>query len=337
MLKKLLIAIAVLIVLLSIGSLFISNKYHIQRDIYIKAPASVVFDQINNLKNWNKWNTWLKMDPEMKITYNQIESGVGAQYQWTSKNKNVGNGSMTIVKSVTDKLVETELLFEGEGNAVNGFSIEPLKDSVKLSTYFDSDIGWNPFYKYMMLMFKGMMVDMTDNGLKAIKELSESLPAKQPSTYNIEQTDITTAIPYLAVRSKTGMENISQELGKSYAMIMEEIKKQKLEMSKTYAPFAIYYQWENNQFEFDAGIALDKPGKSSGNITTGEFKPGKYLMLRYFGDYAGTEKAHKALQEYAKVNNLTISGAPAEFYITDPMMEKDTAKWETDIYYPIGQ
>ena len=336
MLKKILIGFVIIIGLLCVGSLFISNNYKIERDIYIKAPASVVFNQINNLKNWSKWNTWLKMDTTMKVTYNNIEAGVGAQYQWTSANKNVGNGSMQIKKSVQDQSVESELLFEGEGNAVNGFNIQPTGDSVKLTTYFESEVGWNPLHKYMMLMFKGMMIDMTDNGLKAIKELAENMPAQPGFEFNIQQVEMPSSIPYLATRCTSGLDSISYFIGSSYGLIDTEMIKQKLEMSKTVHPFAIYYKWENNVFEYDVCMPLAAAGKSAGNIVAGEVKTGKYLMTQYFGNYDNSNKAHEALVNYAKDNSIKISDAPLEFYITDPSVEKDTAKWQTDIYYQIN-
>lgn len=47
----------------------------------------------------------------MKITL-IISRLVLAQYQWTSNNKNVGNGTMQIKKDVQDQLVESELLLK---------------------------------------------------------------------------------------------------------------------------------------------------------------------------------------------------------------------------------
>lgn len=50
----------------------------------------------------------------MKISYNNIKSGVGSEILWSSANQNVGNGTMTITKSEPDKTVETELNFNGK-------------------------------------------------------------------------------------------------------------------------------------------------------------------------------------------------------------------------------
>jgi len=99
---------------------------------------------------------------------------------------------------------------------------------------------------------------------------------------------------------------------------------------------AIDYKWENNRFEYDACMPLNTAGKSDGNIVAAEVKTGKYLMTQYFGNYDNSNKAHEALVKYAKDNSIKISDAPLEFYITDPSTEKDTAKWQTDIYYLIN-
>ena len=57
--------------------------------------------------------------------------------------------------------------------------------------------------------------------------------------------------------------------------------------------------------------------------------------LSDFGPYELTAKAHTAIHEYIGAHNKKIIGAPWEVYVTDPGLEKDTAKWETDVYYPV--
>ena len=39
--------------------------------------------------------------------------------------------------------------------------------------------------------------------------------------------------------------------------------------------------------------------------------------------------------EYLQNKGLTMNGAPMEVYVTDPMLEKDTTKWITEVYYPV--
>jgi effector-binding domain-containing protein len=65
------------------------------------------------------------------------------------------------------------------------------------------------------------------------------------------------------------------------------------------------------------------------------FQAGKVVKAVHTGDYSGLVNAHMEINEYMQSKNLTMAGNPWESYVTDPMTEKDTAKWVTEIYYPI--
>ncbi|KXK46459.1 MAG: polyketide cyclase/dehydrase [Bacteroidetes bacterium OLB10] len=209
MLKKVFLGLLVIILLLGIGSLFISNIHHIERSTYINASPKVIFNELNNLSSWEKWNTWLQMDTTMKISYNNIKSGVGSEILWSSANQNVGNGTMTITKSEPDKTVETELNFNGKGKGINGFKLEPAGDSTKLTTYFTSDMGWNPVFKYLSLMSKKAMIEMTDNGLKSIKDYIEQMMLSATPDTKIDLVEMKESVPYLAVHAIASADKIS--------------------------------------------------------------------------------------------------------------------------------
>ena len=53
--------VAFLALLAVIGSL-LPRDFHVKASIDIDAPASVVFDQINNLENWPSWSAWNSND-----------------------------------------------------------------------------------------------------------------------------------------------------------------------------------------------------------------------------------------------------------------------------------
>jgi effector-binding domain-containing protein len=82
-------------------------------------------------------------------------------------------------------------------------------------------------------------------------------------------------------------------------------------------------------------VPVAKAGKTSGRITAMETKAGRAVKMNYWGDYGKMSAAHNAILDYISQKHLTRNGAPWEVYITDPMNEKDTAKWLTQIYYPV--
>jgi effector-binding domain-containing protein len=58
----------------------------------------------------------------------------------------------------------------------------------------------------------------------------------------------------------------------------------------------------------------------------------KVLMIEYFGAYDKSARAHYAMDAYMKEKGLTQASVIEE-YANDPMTEKDTAKWQTNIFY----
>lgn len=97
MLKKVLIALAVLIACFVVAALLKSPDYRVERSLVIAAPAEKLFPYFDNHKKFNEWNPWAKMDPEAKNTYSGPEAGVGAVASWDGKM--VGKGSATITES----------------------------------------------------------------------------------------------------------------------------------------------------------------------------------------------------------------------------------------------
>lgn len=80
------------------------NRFTITRSAVIDAPPSAVFQQINNLRNWDGWSPWARLDPNATTSFDGPAAGPGAAFEW-SGNKEIGVGRMSIVESVPDQSV----------------------------------------------------------------------------------------------------------------------------------------------------------------------------------------------------------------------------------------
>lgn len=109
-----LLFIAVLLVIVIAGQ---PDEFTVSRRIKIAAPADLVFPHVNELRNWEAWNPWGKMDPNCKMTYDGPPAGTGASYSW-SGNK-VGTGRNTVTQSVPNELVRFQLEFQKPMVATN--------------------------------------------------------------------------------------------------------------------------------------------------------------------------------------------------------------------------
>lgn len=185
-LKTILIVLAVLAALFVIVGLFLPSKFHVERSAVINASQEQLFDQVNDVKNWNNWNAWNKMDPDWKLTYSEATSGVGASYSWVSNNENVGKGKITITKSEPMSLVEATMEFEGMSPATIYHKFEPADGGgVKVIFGMDSDIGNNIIYKYIFNIGGDKMVG--GNYEASLKSLEEYVKNNPPAPVQAEE------------------------------------------------------------------------------------------------------------------------------------------------------
>ncbi len=330
-LKRILFIVIGLILLLAIIGLFLPKTSHLERSITIKSKAEVPFELINNLKEWEKWSPWHGMDSATVWTFSENYIGKDAYYSWSSENKNVGKGKLTITESKPNELIATTMLFEGMDEAKADFVFETIGDEVKVKWTLDSELGFNPFFRYFGLVMDNMVGPDYEKGLAKLKEVSE-LKAKGPKIAGFEaEIKEFPGMDYFGIREKLNGEEIGAKLGEYYGLIMAEIKAQGLQLNG--APFTINYSASGNTFDIEAAIGFIGKGKDNGKIKTGKLDAGKALTIKYYGDYMNTGKVYLPAFEYLSSQGMKATGAPLEYYITDPMTEKDTTKWLTEIVF----
>lgn len=309
-------------------TMFFPSTARVERSISINAPTSIVFDQINILKNWPAWSPWHDIDTNMKLTYSGPESGVGANYSWESEHKDVGSGSMTITTCTKDDIIIFDMVGMGGESAIS-FKFDRSDSAVRVTWTLETKLGYNPVSRVFGLFLNKMVGPSFERGLMKLKDVCEKMPK---NVIEVVPTTVKTQ-PYLSIRETVTPENISERMSAIYGEIMAYISSCGLQCAG--APFAIYHSWSEKSFEMEAGIPVAKPGKSKGRIVAGQISAGNVIMAKYYGGYAGTGKGHEKIDEYVKANNIKVTGAPWEVYITDPETEKDTTKWLTEIYYPV--
>ena len=108
MLKKILIALAAIVVVFVAVVAMQPSEFRIMRTAAISAPAPAVFAQVNDFHNWEAWSPWAKRDPAMKKTYEGAPTGTGAISTWAG-NSEVGEGRTTIIESRPNELIRIKL------------------------------------------------------------------------------------------------------------------------------------------------------------------------------------------------------------------------------------
>ena len=118
MIKKILIAFAVILIVFAVVVAIQPGDFRITRSTTIAAPPAAVFAQVNDFHKWEAWSPWAKLDPAMKTLYDGPTEGPGTIYTWSGNSK-VGEGRMTITESHPSDLVRIQLEFLKPISATN--------------------------------------------------------------------------------------------------------------------------------------------------------------------------------------------------------------------------
>ncbi len=114
MLKKILfrtaiVLAAVIAVLLAVIAMQ-PSEFRVTRSLTMSAPVTAVFPLVNELKKWEPWSPWARLDPNAKNSFDGPAAGVGSSMAWAGNNE-VGEGKMTITESKPNELVRFRLDF----------------------------------------------------------------------------------------------------------------------------------------------------------------------------------------------------------------------------------
>ena len=172
---KILIALAVIIAGFVAVVAMRPSQFRVTRTATITAPASVVFAQVNDYRNWTAWSPYEKLDPAMKKTYEGAPAGTGAIYAW-SGNEQVGAGRATITESRPSDLIRIKLDFLRPFTVTNTaeFTFEPEGDRTVVTW---SLVGRNNFIAKAIGLFVDvdkMIGGQFEEGLAQLRSVVES-------------------------------------------------------------------------------------------------------------------------------------------------------------------
>ena len=330
-LKKILLTIVILALTFIIIAWFLPQNIEIKREIKIDTPARVVFDQVNDLHSWQKWAVWNQIDPDMKITYQNLGIGEGSGYHWESNNKQVSKGSMFIESSVPYDSILIQLSFDGQGEAESPFYFTETNEQTSVSWSFKTDLGNNPIHRWMGLLFDSMIGPDLEKGLENLKVVAETIhQEKQP----LVELQTLPEMNYISARDSVVFSMISSEMARMYGNLYAYLQKEGLQMADM--PYAIYHKIDGDLIDLECGIPVLEKVESTTDIQAGTMPSRTYAEADHIGAYETLGQTHEFIQQWLKSHNIVMSGAPMEKYLTDPYQVTDTAQWITAVLYPVA-
>lgn len=319
----------------AIGFFILPAKREVSRSIEIDRPAKMIYRTINSMHNFNQWSPWAKLDPQAQYTFSGPKTGVGSSMLWKG-NDQVGSGKQTIIEAEKNKLIKTELFFDGQGDGPSHAQLTLTENNgtTQVTWTFNADFKDNIISRYFGIMIENMLGPQYEKGLTNLKTLVEKQPVYDYSPISITHTKASNIL-YVQGDISGTPEEVSTALAKNYQQIMRLIAEKGLTLSAP--PLTKTLSMTDKKWEYQAAVPISESSIDldiTSNIKMGKTYAGKAIKYIQKGSYEQAPKSYQVINAYMEENELKPNGYSWEVYISDPT-EVPQANIITHIYQPI--
>lgn len=175
--KKILIALVIIIAIPLIIALFTNKDYAVEKEVVINKPKQEVFNYIKLLKNQDNYSVWATMDPNMEKSYKGIDGTIGFISAWDSKNNEVGKGEQEIMKITDGERVDFQLRFEIPFEATDNayMTTDSISENqTKVKWGFTGKMDYPMNFMLLFMDMEDMIGKDLENGLSNLKKVFEN-------------------------------------------------------------------------------------------------------------------------------------------------------------------
>ena len=326
------------------GAVYIATKkgdYQLEQSTIIKAPVSVVFNEVNNFHNWEDWSPWAQKTDDIIILYSDTISGKGAKFSW--KSETLGNGKITNTKVLPNASIDEKLNFSSSSYADSNSDVYWKFDSIAAGTKVTWGMkGEQSFMEKLAYTFKDssftqQMKPIFKRGLENLK--SVTIEKMNRHTTNVDGITQLGGGYYMYTTTASKIGKIPSQMKKMFKDLSNYMEANNI--TRLGDPFILFNEWDrqNNSAIYSAGIFTPSlvitPEESS--VLNGMLPPEKVVKITLKGDYKFLPEAREQAFEYIRKNNLIPSeeGKMLEMYSVSPKNTDSPAEWVTEIYIPV--
>lgn len=317
-------------------SMLMPTNQKVERSITIRASASVIYQQLIKLENFNKYAVWSQSDSSAKYTMTGTDGTVGAALSWTGNPEISGDGKIEIVSLQENKKVGHQLRFTRpkKGSAESVFTLTETSGGSTVVTWnfkLATPRPWNIFNLFYSLD-KNMGKDF-EEGLSLLKKAIEATTGViDAKTYDVQPMNFP-ATTFAIVRQQVKWVDLLSFFAEHLPIVYQEA--QNVNASPGTAA-GLIYAWDEKAQQADiaaavpvaAGTKINSPIVQSVTISAS-----KAVFVNFYGAYDNLPGAYSSIRQYISENKLKEKFPSIEQYIAGPTNEKDTAKWFTKIVF----
>ncbi len=310
------------------------GDFEVSKSMVIHSPKSIVFDYVNDYKNWETFGSWMTKNHDITFNYPAKTMGAGANFSW-QKDGDEGFIKTYFVKE-NDSLVQ-----KGNFNGTTATIHMKFKDTVGGTKVTIHSKGKMDLLTKINTFFDGGMSNiLTDAFEKSLRNLDKTLDYEM-KTYSIKVNGIVQRSSGFCLKQTVSCK--IKSLSKNIKIIMPKMvhffKKNQLAMAGK--PFVQYERYDvaNDIVTFSVCVPTTKQVfvTSGSDVTSGEIVPFTCLKTTLTGDYSHTQEAWTKARKHIADNDFqeNFAGKYTEVYTKTIDDIKQPSKWVTEIHIPV--
>ncbi len=336
--KYILFLLLILFIGLSIYVAVQPNSFEVSRERTIIAPAPVIYNDLIELKNWERWSPWIEKNPNTKITYGDQTNGVDGSFSWEDED-GIGNiKTLTITPFTT---IEQQMQFDDYEPSKINWVLNPTPSG-------ETTVTWQMKGENIPFMFKvysaltGGFDNMIGPDFERGLEKLDSVIVADMKQYSITFEGITQHSGgfYLYNTTSCKIDELETKMREMLPKVLNYATANAITMAGP--PFVNYLKWdpENNAAIFSCCVPTTSRVITTGSdILTGQMEPFKAVKAVLKGNYSNLKEAWEKAMAYVPEKGLEAAenGPNLEVYVTDPLNYYNPADWVTEIYVAIKE
>lgn len=347
-----LISLVIVAALFVVIALFLPAQRSFEYSVETNRPMSTVFDLLNGFTRFKDWNPLLRYDPRMQTSIDGAPSGVGARFNYESRDRVIGKGNWEIIESVPGEMIKYRLTNSGRGGdktmTLRFERTGQRNQNIKITQSYEVKYGWDLIGRYAGLYVTRNVGDDVRRGLDKFTNLLAQIPKYDYSQHTegfAYEEEPARDVLLVTTASRRDSEEIATAMNNQLSWIRKVMESNGLVAD---GPVRIVTnEFTGDSYGFDVVQPVRKadapPNAVAGeplNVTLestvqyAQIPARRVATTTYIGPAPGLARMRDVLRAWTLVHGGETTGQPFEDYLggVDTMLDED-ARFK--VYWPV--
>jgi effector-binding domain-containing protein len=345
---SLLLVVAVFVVI----GVFLPSRRIYSYSVETNRPLATVNDLFNGFSRFTDWNPLLRYDKHARTELTGPPMGVGAKFNYSSREKIIGNGSWEIVESVPGNKVKYKLVNPARGAektmTVRFERTGQNNRNVKITQEYRVNYGWDLLGRYAGLYVNRNIGDDVKRGLDKFGTLLATIPkfdySQHPGQFQIVKMPLQDVL-LVSTAAKRSNEEIATQMENQLGWINKVMAANGLVAN---GPLRIVTtEFTSDTYAFDVVMpvrrASDPEGVAAGEklnlnlegpVNYAQIPARRVAATTYTGAAPGLPRVRDLLRAWAMTHGSDTDDRPYEEYLSgvSAMLNEDA---QFKVYWPL--